>query len=84
MRRLILMTILVAAAATDFSTPGFAATREYAQSFCLRHRGCVPATASSYNACFSLALRRGLIVARDDRYLLDLFIHQCLAGKIPF
>lgn len=83
MRRLILMTILAAAAVTDVSIPSVAAARESAQPFCIRGRGCVPATEASYNACFNLALRRGLNVSRGDRYNLDYFIYQCLAGTIP-
>ncbi len=79
MHRLILMTIVAAGAATMISTPSSAQTTP----FCIAGRGCVPATNESYNACFQLALRRGLTVSRGDLHNLNSFIYQCLAGKIP-
>jgi len=78
-RRLILTTILAAGAVTAFSS----LPAQAEQPFCVRGRGCVPATEASYNSCFSLALQRGLNVSRGDRRNLDSFIHQCLAGRIP-
>jgi hypothetical protein len=42
----------------------------------------VPATQESYNACFQLALHRGLTVTVGDKRNLDLFIYQCLEGRI--
>ena len=50
---------------------------------CVAGRGCVPATQASYDACFHLALQRGLTVTVGDKRNLDLFIYQCLAGRIP-
>jgi hypothetical protein len=64
------------------STPGFA-QRQYAQTFCIAGRGCVPTTNESYNACFQLALARGLTVSRGDIHNLNSFIYQCLEGRIP-
>jgi hypothetical protein len=43
----------------------------------------VPAPPEKYNACFQLALQRGLTVSVGDFRNLDWFIHQCLAGRIP-
>jgi hypothetical protein len=63
-------------------TPGFA-QRRYAQTFCIAGRGCVPTTQESYNACYQLALRRGLSVSRGDIHNLNSFIYQCLEGRIP-
>jgi hypothetical protein len=64
------------------STPGFA-QRQYAQTFCIAGRGCVPTSNESYNACFQLALQRGLSVSRGDLHNLNSFIYQCLEGRIP-
>jgi hypothetical protein len=40
-------------------------------------------TQERYNACFQLALARGLTVTVGDYRNLNSFIYQCLAGKIP-
>jgi len=59
-------------------------TASFAQyQHCIAGRGCVPATQESYNACFHLALQRGLNVSMGDRHNLNYFIYQCLAGRIP-
>jgi len=50
---------------------------------CVPGVGCVPAPPEKYNACFQLALQRGLTVSVGDFRNLDWFIHQCLAGRIP-
>jgi len=83
MRQFILMTILAAAALTAVATPSFAAYREGTSSYCYFGYGCVPMTASSYNACYQLALARGQSPARWDRHSREYFIYQCLAGRIP-
>jgi len=79
MRKAILATTLAVGAATALSTPSSAQT----YSHCIAGYGCAPATQESYNACFQLALRRGLNVSVADRRNLDLFIYQCLIGRIP-
>jgi hypothetical protein len=38
----------------------------------------------AYDACFELALRRGQNVSTGDLLSRNKFIHDCLAGKIPF
>jgi hypothetical protein len=38
----------------------------------------------AYNRCYQLALKRGLTVSKGDRYWREVFISQCLQGKIPF
>jgi len=81
MRHLILMTIVAVAATAAVSTPSFAQNGE--TIFCIAGRGCVPTNQHSYNACFQLALARGLSVSRGDKNNLDLFIYQCLEGRIP-
>jgi hypothetical protein len=84
MRQVIMMIILTIGAATAFlSVP---AQAQYA--VCIPARGCAPATQASYNACYQLALRRGWNESDNvERDLggrgLDLFVYQCLLGKIP-
>jgi hypothetical protein len=80
----LILTATVATAtllSTLSSTPGFA-QRQYAQTFCIAGRGCLPTTNESYNACFQLALSRGLSVSRGDIHSLNSFIYQCLEGRI--
>lgn len=77
MRRFILPAVLATAALASLSTPSVAKER-----FCIAGRGCVPMTQATYNACYNLALARGESVAYGERHKLDLFIYQCLAGKV--
>lgn len=85
MRLFILVTVLALGAATGFLTASVPAQAEYA--VCIPARGCVPATQSSYNGCFQLALQRGWNASdnaeRGGARKLDWFIYQCLAGRIP-
>ena len=83
MRAFIMMTMLSLGMATAAAAPGNAAPSQDVQPFCVSGRGCVATTPSSYNACFQLGLQRGYNTSRDDRRNLELFIYQCLAGKIP-
>jgi hypothetical protein len=76
--RLAITAAALAVCATTLSTPSAA---QYQQ--CISGLGCVPATQASYNACFHLALQRGLTVTVGDKRNLDFFIYQCLAGRIP-
>jgi hypothetical protein len=76
--RLAITAAALAVCATALPTPSVA---QYQQ--CIAGRGCVPATQATYNACFQLALKRGLTVTVGDRRNLDLFIYQCLEGRIP-
>ena len=83
MRLTFIATALVTCA-TTLSTPSYAQYQRYAQyQHCIPGRGCVPAPQEKYNACFQLALQRGLTVTVGDYRNLDFFIHQCLEGKIP-
>jgi hypothetical protein len=76
--RLAITAAALAVCATAISTPSVA---QYQQ--CIPGRGCVPAPQQAYEACFHLALQRGLTVTVGDKRNLDLFIYQCLAGRIP-
>ena len=42
----------------------------------------MPTSQQAYEACFHLALQRGLTVTVGDKRNLDLFIYQCLEGRI--
>jgi hypothetical protein len=44
---------------------------------------CVGSSATSYNSCVDLALARGYNLGKGDRRGLDLFVYQCLAGRVP-
>jgi hypothetical protein len=44
---------------------------------------CLTTTAAIYNSCVDLALRRGVLLTKDDRWVLDRFVYQCVAGRIP-
>jgi hypothetical protein len=43
---------------------------------------CVSTTASNYNRCVDLALRRGLLLTRGDRRDLNWFMYDCVAGRV--
>lgn len=43
---------------------------------------CVTTTAANYNSCVDLALRRGLQLTKGDRPSFDLFVYQCVAGRV--
>ena len=76
--RLVMTAAALAVCATTLPTPSVA---QYQQ--CIAGRGCVPASPQAYDACFHLALQRGLTVTVGDKRNLDFFIYQCLAGRIP-
>jgi hypothetical protein len=44
---------------------------------------CASGSARSYNSCVDLALQRGENLGKGGRRSLDLFVYQCLAGRIP-
>jgi hypothetical protein len=43
---------------------------------------CFTTTAADYNRCVELALRRGLQLTKGDRPNFDLFVYQCVAGRV--
>lgn len=43
---------------------------------------CLTTTAAIYNSCVDLALRRGVILTKDDRWVLDKFVYDCVAGRV--
>jgi hypothetical protein len=52
--------------------------------YCVAALGCVPSNPARYDACFQLALQRGINVSRGDSYSRTRFMFDCLAGRIPF
>ena len=76
--RLAFIATALAVSTIALSTPSVAQYQH-----CIAGRGCVPAPPERYNACFHLALQRGLTVTVGDFRNLDWFMHQCLAGRIP-
>jgi hypothetical protein len=76
--RLTFIATALAVSTITLSTPSLAQYQH-----CIPGLGCVPATSQSYDACFHLALKRGLTVTVGDKRNLDFFIYQCLAGRIP-
>ena len=44
--------------------------------------GCLTTTAAIYNSCVDLAMRRGVLLTKDDRGILDRFVYQCVAGRV--
>jgi len=77
------MRLAFTAAALAVSTIALSTPSVAQYQHCIPGRGCVPAPPEKYNACFQLALQRGLSVSVGDFRNLDSFIHQCLAGRIP-
>ena len=76
--RLAFVAMGLAVSTMTLPTPSFAQYQH-----CMPGIGCVPTTQESYNACFQLALARGLNVSMGDRYNLSYFIYECLKGRIP-
>src|SRR5262249_52775651 len=44
---------------------------------------CVGTSAGNYQSCVDLGLQRGFNLGKGDRRFLDLFVYQCLAGRVP-
>ena len=44
---------------------------------------CVSTSARNYNSCVDLGLERGFNLGKGDRRNLDLFVYQCLVGRVP-
>jgi hypothetical protein len=43
---------------------------------------CYVTTAENYNRCVDLALRSGHNLSRGDRYSFNVFVYQCVAGRV--
>lgn len=64
-----------------FASPKFALSQGSA-TVCRPGGNCITTSAANYNSCVDLALRRGLNLTKGDRYNFDLFVYQCVAGRV--
>jgi hypothetical protein len=79
MRKAITIALLAGGLGTvPSSTPVSAQQGQY----CVAGLGCVPSTPDRYNACFQLALARGINVSRGDGYSRQRFMYDCLGGRV--
>ena len=79
--RHILYAIIAVAIVTIFATSHLALSQ--GTMVCRPGGNCLTTTAANYNSCVDLALRRGVLLTKDDRWVLDRFVYQCVAGRIP-
>jgi hypothetical protein len=80
--RHILYAIVAIAIVAIFATSNLALSQGETQ-VCRPGGRCYVTTAANYNRCVELALRRGLLLTKDDRHNLDMFVYQCVAGRVP-
>jgi hypothetical protein len=79
MRHILYATLAVAIVAT-FATSNIAISQ--GTMVCRPGGNCFSTTAANYNRCVDLALRRGLQMTKGDRHNFDLFIYDCVAGRV--
>ena len=80
MRHVLYATAVIAIVAT-FATSNLAISQG-GTVVCRPGGGCLTTTAANYNRCVDLALRRGVLLTKDDRHVLDRFVYQCVAGWV--
>jgi hypothetical protein len=80
MRHIIYALLAIAIVAT-FATSKLALSQG-GTMVCRPGGNCFRTTAANYNRCVDLALRRGLQMTKGDRYNFDLFIYDCVAGRV--
>ena len=78
--RHIVYALTAVAIVTILATANFA----FSQSamICRPGGNCLTTTAAIYNACVDLALRRGVLLTKDDRWVLEKFVYDCVAGRV--
>lgn len=79
--RHILYALVAIAIVTILATSNFALSQG-GTMVCRPGGGCLTTTAAIYNSCVDLAMRRGVLLTKDDRHVLDRFIYQCVAGRV--
>jgi hypothetical protein len=79
--RHIIYALLATAVVATFATSNFALSQG-GTLVCRPGGNCISTTAANYNRCVDLALRRGLQLTKGDRYNFDLFVYQCVAGRV--
>ncbi|HZO48251.1 MAG TPA: hypothetical protein VFB68_20310 [Xanthobacteraceae bacterium] len=80
--RHLLYAITAIAVVTFFATSKLALSQG-GTMVCRPGGNCFSTTAANYNSCVDLALRRGLQMTKGDRPSFDLFVYQCVAGRVP-
>jgi hypothetical protein len=78
--RHILYAIAAIAIVVIFATSNLALSQ--ATMVCRPGGACLTTTAAIYNSCVDLALRRGVLLTKDDRWVLDRFVYHCVAGRV--
>jgi hypothetical protein len=78
--RHILYAILAIAIVAIFGTSNLALSQ--GTMVCRPGGNCISTSAANYNRCVDLALRRGLQMTKGDRHNFDLFIYDCVAGRV--
>ena len=78
--RHVVYAIIAVAIVAIFATANFAFSQ--ATMVCRRGGNCLTTTAAIYNSCVDLALRRGVLLTKDDRWVLDKFVYDCVAGRV--
>jgi hypothetical protein len=79
--RHIIYALVAIAVVTIFATSNFALSQGMT-TVCRPGGGCLTTTAAIYNSCVDLAIRRGVLLTKDDRHTLDRFVYQCVAGRV--
>jgi hypothetical protein len=73
---------LLAAATVAICATSNLALSQGGTMVCRPGGNCISTTAANYNSCVDLALRRGLQLTKGDRHNFDLFVYQCVAGRV--
>lgn len=79
--RHIIYVLTAIAIVTMFATSNYPLSQG-AITVCRPGGQCLTTNAATYNRCVELAMRRGLLLTKDDRHNLDQFIYQCVAGRV--
>lgn len=79
--RHIVYALLAIAIVAIFATSNYALSQG-TTTVCRPGGQCLATTAANYNRCVELAMRRGLLLTKDDRHNFDQFIYQCVAGRV--
>lgn len=79
--RHILYALLAIAIVATFATSKLALSQG-TTLVCRPGGNCLSTTPANYNSCVDLALRRGLLLTKGDRHNLNVFIYDCIAGRV--
>jgi hypothetical protein len=79
--RHVLYVMLAVAIVGTFATSNLAISQG-GTMVCRPGGNCLSTTATNYNRCVELALRRGLQLTKGDRHPFDMFVYDCVAGRV--